>query len=215
MNQGRELKTVVRCVAAIALCGAVFAVAAAGPFDCKRHECGLPEDGFYPKIVVGTLLAVATREQAIGVLDGAHKHGWWAAVPEGNSDEYLNSVALVAIQSTQAVPLTVMMTPQELAGAPLSPGDLVRYTPHLAGHERPSYNGPHAETYYALTGCVAVLCSASDKPCFRRYRAGIYRLSDGVEVGLEGDAPVPGGARIDPQTILPVSSAAPAATPKD
>jgi hypothetical protein len=180
--------------------------AATKPFDCERERCGLATDGFYPNIVVGTLAAVASRDDALRIHRATRESGWWADIPDGNEEEYLNSVAIVAIKSILSSPVTVMMTPQELAGATLNPGDLVRYTPHLPGYEKPQYNGPHAEQYYALTGCVAVLCSAGDRACFKRYRPGIYRRSDGIEVGLKSNKPLPGGARIDPQSILPIGS---------
>jgi hypothetical protein len=192
--------------AGLAILSFSMAAAASDPFDCKQHRCGLPSDGAYTKLVVGTLTAVASKEQSLEVLQVTRKQGWWGDVPDGNEEEYLNSVAIVAIKSTPSSPVTVMMTPQEFASAPLKPGDLVRYTPHLPGHERPQYEGPHAVQYYALTGCVAVLCNASDRACFKRYRPGIYRLSDGVEVWLDKDEPVPSGARVDPRSLLPVGS---------
>lgn len=178
---------------------------AADPFDCEHHQCGLPGNDIYPNIVIGRLTAVASRDDALRILRANRKRGWWASLPDNNDDEYLNSIALVSIQSTPAQPVTVTMTPQELANAPMSAGDLVRYTPHTEGFEKPPYQTPHAEQYYALTGCVAVLCRASDKACFVRYRPGIYRLTDGAEIDLHGNKPLVGGARINPTTMVPVA----------
>lgn len=206
MNYEHRLAVAARGFLAFALLALPCSGHATKPFDCEHERCGLMSDGFYPKIVVGTLVTVASRDEAVRINRATRTSGWWRDIPRGNEEEYLNSVAIVAIKSSHPSPVTVMMTPQELASAPLNPGDLVRYTPHLPGHEKPEYDGPHAEQYYALTGCVAVLCRAADRACFKRYRPGIYRLSDGAEVGLKTDKPLRGGARIDPQSILPIGS---------
>lgn len=89
-----------------------------------------------------------------------------------------------------------------MRAVPIQPGDFVRYSPHRGKYEVPP-SDPVAAAYWAVDGCVAVLCDPGNGTCIERYVSGVYRVSDGRQLESETLALLPHGVVIDTGTMLP------------
>ena len=90
------------------------------------------------------------------------------------------------------------------------PGDLIRYSPHRGSYEIPPAD-PVERAYWSIDGCIAVVCRAEDKACFDRYRQGVFRTSDGVQLSPYTFKPLKHAAAIDPDSLLPAETSKPGA----
>lgn len=188
-----------------ALACLVCVVVHAASFDCSTDACGLPGDGPFPHIVVGTVKRVADDTEAQTVFGWARAHEYWAALPE-DPQRFAFTIQLMSI----AIPgaegprnVTLLMGREHYDAIKIAAGDLVRYIPHETGHSAPGFDDRGANAYWELFGCIAVLCRAEDKACPARYAPGVYRLNDGVQLGADLWTPVAGGVRVDPGTYMP------------
>ena len=175
-------------------------------FDCQTQECGLLSGKAYGSQIVGYLDRVADPAESEKIFKWGRKNKRWQHLPAG-ADDFYKSVGIVSISSDGSGvkhPVSVMLPRPEVDAIQFKPGDLVRYTPHRRENENPPENTPEAIAYWSVTGCVAVLCRAADKACHSKYKQGVYRLPDGVQVTLAGK-PYPNGIVIDTQSMLPAT----------
>lgn len=194
---------------AIAACPAIASAAdaAAASPDCVANACGLHADGAYPAYVIGTVAHIGSDADLRRVFAWARRHGYWKALPESVAP-YLQDVKLVTIALPPPLarhPVTVFVTHEEFAVSPYPVGALVRYSPHGADHETPpKADADDAALFHGLTGCVALLCRAGDGACAQRYVEGVFTKADGRQVDQATGKVIPGGQRIDPNSLLPV-----------
>lgn len=181
-------------------------------FRCDGTACAMPDSGSYPHLVIGRFAGSASSEQTQSLFRAMRERGHWPALP-GNAAAFAVAVQPVAIALDDDHWLTVLMSQEEAQAAPIAPGDLVRYSPHRAPHERPPTD-PATRAAWDIYGCVAVLCRTEDTPCFTRYPAGVFRARDGAALSPRTFQPRRGVPAIDPDTLLPrLASPAGHATP--
>lgn len=195
----------VAVAARVALCALAAApTASASPFDCDSDSCGILDEGAYPHLVIGTIDALATPDQAASLLGEARRRGLWSDMP-GSPEAFGAGVLPVSIAVAPGRSITMLVGRDELDAVDFKPGDVVRYAPARWRHEPEVTAGPLAP-YWRLIGCLAALCRAEDADCAPRHRPGLYRRADGVELNRSGE-PLADGARIDPVTLLPLPAA--------
>jgi len=160
----------------------------------------MPSTGSYPHLIVGIFKSSATAAQSRQLFVDMRAHHFWQSLPD---DAVAFHVALqpVAIRLPDDTSLAVLMAQDEVRVARPMPGDLVRYSPHRGKYELPPED-PVARAWWAVDGCVAVLCRAQDKACFSRYAAGVFRTTDGMEISPRTFRPLSTGMAIDPDTLL-------------
>lgn len=188
---------------AVALClgWSMAAVTAADrPPGCSRGECGLRQAAAYGHIVVGHLLRVATDDEMRKLYRWA-KGGAWKGFADDETDYIQRNRVFLLPADAKGTPVMVHMSHEEYRRVPFHEGDLVRYTPRMAGHE-----GADQSIYSTLAGCIAILCRAGDKACSERYRPGVFRRADGIQLDFNTEKPVAGGIVIDPLSLLPKTS---------
>lgn len=169
-------------------------------FRCDDRACAMPSRGSYPHLIVGIFHSSATAAQSHRLFADMRARHFWLSLPD---DAVAFGAALqpVAIQLSDGALLAVLMAQDEMHVARPMPGDLVRYSPHRGKYEIPPED-PVARAWWAIDGCVAVLCRAQDKACFGRYAAGVFRAVDGVEISARTFGPISAGVVIDPDTLL-------------
>jgi hypothetical protein len=178
----------------------------AAPFDCSAEACGLPGDGPFPDLVVGTVKRVADDTEAQTVFGWARAHGYWATLPE-DPQRFAFTIQPMSIEIPGAEgprDITLLMGREHYDAIKIAAGDLVRYIPHETGRSAPGFDDRGANAYWELFGCIAVLCRAEDMACPARYAPGVYRVNDGVPLGADLQTPVAGGVRVDPGTYMPM-----------
>lgn len=182
----------------------------AAPFNCKTNRCGLLAKASYPNLVLGSIERIADKNDMRAVFKWAHAHGYWNSLP-ANGKGYLDAVKMLSLSVPNSHgqgkrSITVLMTPEEFNLAPLHVGELVRYSPHGAKHERAERpTDPIARAYWDLVGCVALICRKTDHACWTRYRTGVYRKKDGREINASNGQMMAHGTRIDPISLFPVA----------
>jgi hypothetical protein len=184
----------------------IFVAAHGASFDCGTEACGLPGDGPFPNLVVGTVKRVADDTEAQTVFGWARKHGYWADLPE-DPQRFAHTIQMMSIEIPGAQgprALTLLMGREHYDAIKIATGDLVRYIPHETGRSAPGFEDRGANAYWELFGCIAVLCRSEDTSCPARYAPGVYRLSDGVQLASDLRTPVAGGVRVDPGTYMPM-----------
>jgi hypothetical protein len=189
--------------------GSLAQAAEAAPtlLPCDSHQCGLLTDGSYPNLVIGRVDHVGTTADMTGVFEWAKAHGYWTHLPS-DKQPYLRDVKLVMIalpKGMKSGPVTLFMLQTEYDSAPFHVGDLVRYAPHDAAHDEAATGSPaDLALFHGLTGCMAAVCQKGDQACFARYRQGAFTTTHGEAVSLDTGRLLPGSARIDPASLLPV-----------
>lgn len=192
-----------RIVVACALvAGAAAAPAAPRVFACSELACGVPAQGAFPHFAVGRIVAIATPREAAILFDAMRSRGHWAALPAG-VDAFWDHVQPVAID-VEGATFVVLTGREEMRAAPLAVGDFVRYSPHRGPFEVPPPDA-RAAAYWAVDGCVAALCRASDRACFARYAPGVYQTRDGRQLSPALFTPLPHGNTIDTTTMAPMT----------
>lgn len=190
-----------------------FSVLFAGPasavavdaFDCASRHCGIPQDGSYPHLVIGTLQRIASSREGERIFREARRLGYWQALPD-DPHRFVATIRAVSILTrTPDGPraLTLLLSNAELQAGPLKVGDLVRYTPHDKAHEHAPDDTPAGRAYWKLHGCVMVVCTVSDGACRKRYQAGTYQLATGTPIDPDSGKAWPGIAPVDPISLLP------------
>lgn len=172
---------------------------------CSGTHCGLLTDGAYKNYVIGTLTHIGTKADLKRVYHWARTHGYWKRLPHSTAP-YLKYVELVTITPSGkpgARPVTVFMQRSEFNAAPYTEGDLVRYTPHTSDLEAPKGHPDGMKLFHGLTGCVATLCSQTDKPCLSQYRMGLFTKHDGKAISLKTGRILKNDPGIDPVSLLP------------
>lgn len=165
-------------------------------------------NGAYKNYVIGRLTHVGSDADMKQVYHWAKMHGYWKDLPN-SAAPYLKDVKLVTLTlppSADDHPVTVFMEREEYDAAPYVIGDLVRYTPHGGDGMAPKHDPVGLRLFHGLTGCVATLCSQRDLACIKRYRPGVFTKAQGKQVNVSTGALVPDGMRIDPISLLPVTS---------
>lgn len=189
---------------------ALFVVSIAGPsahaaIHCSGNHCGLLTDGAYKNYVIGTLTHIGTNADIERVYRWARTHGYWKSLPHATAP-YLKYVELVTITPSEkpgARPVIVFMQRSEFNAAPYTEGDLVRYTPHTSDMEAPRGHPDGMKLFRGLTGCVATLCSQTDKPCLSQYRMGLFTKHEGKAISLKTGRILKNDTGIDPVSLLP------------
>lgn len=183
----------------------------ASDFDCEKSHCGLPGDGPYPNLVLGTVKRVATAEEAESVFRWAHSKGYWKTLPNDPA-AFAKAIQMMSIETAGPEGpevVTLLMGREHYDAIEIAAGDFVRYTPHESEQTQRKFDKPADAAYWHLFGCIAVLCRADDLTCPAHYRPGVYRKKDGIQLGLHTGAPLDGGIRIDPDTFWPVTPSTP------
>ena len=175
------------------------------PFNCTNDaRCGLRSDTAYNYQVVGSFLKTATRAESDALFKKLRTDGLWLFLPN-DPKQFYDEIAIVSVSVNQPgfKPITVMIPRFEADAGGFKAGDLVRYSPHLLGHEQPPVDTPLARQYWSITGCVMVLCRQEDKACFNTYRPSIYAFPSGKQVDFNHQI-VPGGLTVDPTNMRPI-----------
>lgn len=173
----------------------------ADPFHCDTHACPMPSQGAYPHLIVGRFQTAASASQSKRLFAGMRARHLWQGLP-ASADDFQRYLQPVSILLPDGAVLVALMTQEEFHVAPPRPGDLVRYSPHRGDFEMPPED-PKARPYWAVDGCVAVVCRKQDKSCFGRYLAGVFRARDGVALSPYTFRPLKGAQAIDPDSLLP------------
>lgn len=174
---------------------------------CKTTYCSLATTkGVYPNIVVGKLVHVASDKEMASVVRWVKANGDWQNLPD-SPKTYQRYLKMVTIDpGSKSKPLTVFMMQREYDAAPLRIGDLVRYHVHDPEWEAPKI--PASRTlYYGLTGCVATLCTKTDKQCSAGFQAGVFN-PEGAQINPVTGETVPKGTVINPISMRPIRTAA-------
>jgi hypothetical protein len=169
-------------------------------FRCDGQACAMPSASSYPHLIVGIFKSSATAAQSRQLFADMRARHFWQSLPD-DAVAFHTALQPVAIQLPDASSLAVLMAQDEVRVARPMPGDLVRYSPHRGKYELPPEN-PAELAWWAIDGCVAVLCRAQDKACFKRYATGVFRTADGMEISARTFRPLSNGAVIDPDTLL-------------
>ena len=176
------------------------------PFNCTNDaRCGLRSDTAYNYQVVGSFLKTATRAQSDALFKKLRTDGLWLFLPN-DPKQFYDEIAIVSVSVDKPgfKPITVMIPRFEADAGDFKVGDLVRYSPHLFGHEKPPVDTPLARQYWSLTGCVIILCRKEDKACFKDYHPAIYKFPEGKELNFN-HAVVQDGITIDPNNMRPIT----------
>lgn len=202
-----DVNSIWRRLGAVVLLGySVLAGAADKPPGCPKDDCVTRGPSPYPHIVIGRLIRVGTDEEMRQLYRWA-KPGVWKDFPDDEADYLERNRVLLLPLDAKGTPAMVHMSHEEFRRVTFRVGDLVRYTPRMAG----SPGGEGRSIYSSLAGCIAILCRAEDAACAERYRTGVFRRSDGVQVDPKHGKPVMGGIVIDPLSLLPKTAEATAA----
>jgi len=170
-------------------------------FRCDGFGCAMPPQGAYPYLIIGYFQVMASASQAKQLIADMQSQHRWPALPNDPVAFYA-ALQPVTIQLADDSALAVLMTQEEARVELPQPGDLVRYSPHRGKYEIPPTDLKQ-RTYWAVDGCVSVICRAKDSACFGRYPSGVYRFEDGVQISPQAFQPLPHGAVIDTESLLP------------
>lgn len=196
----------------IGLCLAVFGPLAWAAPDSQAcpGDCGIfKSTQSYPHLVVGVVQSVLSEAQSQALYEAGRNRGTWRAVA-ATPEEFVRLVRPVIVQAAtqpKSPAYVVLMGQDEYVGAPVKPGDLVRYSPHDAQHPRPTEGTPASLALWDLYGCVAILCSANDGSCSPRYWQGLFSKRTGQRLSYGSAKPMTAGPVIDTTSMLPVPPA--------
>lgn len=212
MDRLRSRKLVTAFLCAGSFCGAACAaqhgshlptpVSTSHAFRCTQHACAMPAAGAYPYLIIGRFQSKATTSQSRQLFKAMRAQEHWQQLPSATA--FQSGLQPVAIRLPDDSVLAVLMTREEVHVARPHPGDLVRYSPHRGKYEIPPED-PIQRAWWSVDGCVAILCRVGDTSCYKRYRAGVYRPSDGVAISAYTFKPLPRHVAIDPDSLLPVA----------
>lgn len=211
---GFSLTSIRKRAAGLVLClsMALSAWAAAGsPPGCAEGDCGLkagqPEP--YPHFVIAPVAQLPNEDEMRRLYrwaKGSESQELWKSFADDEADYVKRNQLFVLPAGESGQPVMVHMSADEFRLMDFQIGDWVRYSPRLEGRSREAAG--IADRFSALAGCILILCRKGDERCIGRYRAGIYRMEDGVEMSLTGDKPVENGVTIDTVSMLPKKPAA-------
>jgi len=178
----------------------------ASPYDCSETaRCGLPGDGANPKLVLGRVLDVADETEAMTIFHWARDHGYWSGLPD-DAPAFAKAIQVMSVEvpaGSELNPVTLLMGRKEFNTIGIASGDFVRHAPHpLAEVALPGYPNDPKDPYWAIFGCIAVLCRADDVDCPQKYQAGIYD-QQGLPIDPGSGQPLTARPAIDPITYLP------------
>jgi len=174
-------------------------------YDCSdKGQCGLPSDGAYQNVVLGTVVDIADKATQEKIFHWAKAHHYWSKLPD-DAAAFHEAIQIMAVETPDGnnlKTLTLLMGRKDFSASNIKQGDYVRHTPHpLKQAALPGYANNPKDEYWAVFGCIAVLCSVQDLTCPSRYQSGIYSL-EGQPLG---DAAV-FAQPIDPVTYLPIKT---------
>lgn len=199
MYRRKDIFSVGRWIGVLVLLGySMLATAAGHPPACLVGDCAIRSASAYEHIVIGRLIRVGNDDEMRQLYRWA-KSGVWKNFPDDEANYLERNRVLFLPADAKGTPVMLHMSHEEFRRVTFQEGDLVRYTPRVAGSQ--SSEGP--SIYSNLAGCIAILCRAEDKVCAERYRTGVFRRSDGVQVDLKRGKPLAGGFLIDPLSLLP------------
>jgi len=189
------------------------AIGLSSGFGCNTEErCGLPDDGPYPHLVLGTVAAVADAAEAEEIYHWARAQGYWSSLPEDPA-AFVKAIQILSLELPSAggtERMTFLMGRVHFDAIRIAPGDYVRYIPresYPSGQETPmSKKTGEPDAYRQLYGCIALLCRAEDLLCPARYRSGVYRPTDGAPLDPQTGTVLTQGTHVDPVTYLPVAA---------
>lgn len=190
---------------ATALAGLSQVGMAQSAFDCSHDHCGVPTDKPYPHLVVGTIEAIATPEQTGDMFERLRKQGWWQSLPDDKA-AFVQKIQPISIKLPTGRAMTMLMSMEEMRGAPLHVGELGRFAPH--SNFEVGYPKEPDNPYWVAVGCIVELCAKGDTACQQGYHAAIYHLPDGQEMDAAGGHVLAGGITIDNQTMKQVKRTA-------
>lgn len=183
------------------------AMAAGRPPGCERGDCGIRQPAAYEHIVIGHLRHVATDAE-MSKLHRWARNGPWKELADDEADYLKRNRVFLMTADERGTPVMLHMSHEEYRRVTFHPGDLVRYTPRMAGHD-----GSDQGIYSILAGCMAILCRSEDSACMERYRPGTFRRTDGLQLDFESGRATAGGIVIDPLSLLPKNGNAAQKTP--
>jgi len=176
-------------------------------FRCDERACAMPAEGSYPHLILGRFTAAASAAQGRTLFADMRKRGRWQSLPDDPAS-FSRNLRPVSVRLPDRSMIAVLMTQEEFGVMAPRPGDLVRYSPHRGSYEMPPAD-PVERAYWSVDGCIAVVCRAEDKACFGRYRQGVFRTSDGMELSPYTFRPLDHAVAIDPDSLLPVDASKP------
>jgi hypothetical protein len=165
--------------------------------------------GSYPHLILGRFQAAATAAQGRTLFADMRKRGSWTSVPDDPAS-FFHALQPVSVRLPDQSIMALLMAREEFRIMAPRAGDLVRYSPHRGSYEIPPAD-PVDRAYWSIDGCIAVVCRAEDKACFGRYRQGVFRTSDGIELSPYTLKPLERAVAIDPDSLLPVKASKPGA----
>lgn len=168
---------------------------------CSGSDCEIIKEIPYKNLVVGIFQSSLDSRQTGKYFHEARSQGVLGNLPDDES-RFAQAIQPVVVQIDQTTAKIYLISQQEAKASEFHSGDLVRFSPHRGGREMPPSHDPAAVTYWNTLGCVAVLCRAEDAACRQRYKEGIYRLSDGQALNVNGE-PIADHSAIDPGSMLP------------
>jgi hypothetical protein len=175
------------------------------PFDCTNDaRCGIRSDLAYEYQILGSFVKTASRTESDTIFKKLRTQGSWLFLPNDPKQFYdQNAIVSVAVDRPGFKPITVMIPRFEAEAGQFKQGDLVRYSPHLLGHEVPPVDTPLWRQYWSVTGCVMVLCRKGDAGCAKTYRPALYQYPSGKEVTFNHQI-VADGWTVDPNNMRPI-----------
>lgn len=178
-------------------------------FRCDERVCTMLGAGSYPHLILGRFQAAASAAQGRTLFADMRKRGSWKSVPDDPAS-FFHALQPVSIRLPDQSIMALLMAREEFRIMAPRAGDLVRYSPHRGSYEIPPAD-PVDRAYWNIDGCIAVVCRAEDKACFGRYRQGVFRTSDGIELSPYTFKPLERALAIDPDSLLPVKASKPGA----
>jgi hypothetical protein len=185
--------------AALFVCGLPLAGASTAS-ACSDFSCGLPAEGAYAHLLVGRVTAVASQPQLASLYHRMRAQGRWKGLPD-NPARFPDEIQTLVIDAGDQT-MAVNMSRAEMAAAPIKPGDFVRYAPHHGAFEKPPAD-PVAAAFWAIDGCVAILCRAGDTTCVHAYRPGAFDKTTGIQLSPPGHMRPARPITVDVNTLIP------------
>lgn len=193
----------------LSLLPARSAGAAEAPLCDERPACGLlggPSDQAYQGVILGKVVNVLDEKTEAGIFDWARRHGYWSQLPEDPA-AFTRGVQMLSVEipvGDHIQPVTLLMGRKDFMAAGIEAGDFIRYRPHPTDQVGlPGYPLDPKDPYWAVFGCMAVLCTKDDIACPSGYVPGVYDQA-GRPRDLETGQPDLTRGPIDPMTYRPV-----------
>jgi hypothetical protein len=171
----------------------------AKPFDCQSNHCGFAIDAPYPNLVVGRIDGIASPLVTRKIYIEGRRLGFLRSFPS-DSSAFTKFIQPISLEITPGHSITVLVATSEARLMGYKIGQYGRFAPHRGLNEKPRPDDP----YWVGVGCVMLLCpDPNDNVCRTRYRSGIYRVSDGIQLNFSGRHVLAGGTKVDRFTMLP------------